>query len=172
MSNVTFAKSVDAFVAAQNKQVNAFGTLSAFAYAIVKELTVVPTEQADVLKNAVSVEEQAYKAEHPKMAEFPTTYRSAKSVIMSAVKYGVSLVDEHGKPVGKSALEAAVKDAKGDSGKPELDKFRSTMATAAAIFAKLDTLSDVQAAKLLVTELASMVVKAEATLITAAASSK
>lgn len=169
MSNTTFAKSVDAFVTAQNKGVSAFGLLSAFAYDTVKELTGDSEAVLKVLKNSVSEQEAAYKVEHVKMAEFPTAYRSAKSVIMGAVKAGVSLVDEDGKPKGKTQLEKETKDAKGDS-KSELDKFRSTMSTAASIFAKMDTLSDVQASKLLVTELASMVLKAEAALIAAASS--
>lgn len=172
MSNITFAKSVDAFVSAQNKGNNAFGTLSTFAYTIVKELAVAPKEQADVLKNSVNAEEAAYKVEHPKMESFPTAYRSAKSVIMNAVKAGVSLVDEHGKPLGKSALEAATKEALGDSGKSEYDKFVTTMATAQNIFAKVDTLEDIRKCKALVAMLVESVVKAEAAAVSAVAESK
>ena len=171
MSNTTFAKSVDAFVTAQNKGVSAFGSLSTFAYLCVKDLAVAPKEQADVLGNSIRVEEATYKSEHPKMDSFPTAYRSAKSVIMAAVKAGVSLVDEQGKPVGKSELEKATKEAKGD-GKSEYEKFVSTMATAQNIFAKVDTLEDIRKCKALVAMLVDSVVKAEAAAISAVAESK
>ena len=166
MSNATFAKSVDAFRSAEKSATNAFGTLSSYAVEI---LTLTRMEQpeakdevlANVLKNSVTIDENAYKGEK-KLTEMPVAYRSAKSVLLAAVLHGVALLDEAGKPVGKSALEKAVKEAKGDSGKTELAKFTSTMATAYAIFAKVDTLHDIQQCKALVVELANSILKAEA----------
>lgn len=166
MSNATFAKSVDAFRNAEKNATNAFGTLSSYAVEI---LTLTRKEQpeakdevlANVLKNAITTDENAYKGEK-KLTDMPVAYRSAKSVLLAAVLHGVALLDENGKPVGKTALEKAVKEAKGDSGKSELAKFQSTMATASNIFAKIDTLHDIQQAKELVRQLADMVLKAEA----------
>ena len=149
---------------------SAFGTLSTFAYLTVKDV-VLAKDAADALKNNITVEEASYRTEHPKMESFPTAYRSAKSVIMAAVLAGVSLVDEQGKPLGKSALEAATKEAKGDT-KSEFDKFSSTLSTAQNIFAKIDTLEDIRKCKALVAMLVDSVVKAEAAAVSAAASSK
>ncbi len=166
MSNATFAKSVDAFRSAESKGVSAFGTLCLFAAEhradmLTSKPESKPEALAAALKNALTTEENTYKGEK-KLTEMPTAYRSAKSVILSAVLYDVALLDDEGKPVGKSALEKAVKDAKPDSGKSELAKFQSTMATAASIFAKVDTLHDIQQCKELVRQLADMVLKAEA----------
>jgi hypothetical protein len=173
MSNITFAKSVDAFVATEKKGANAFGSLVEFAVSVLKEVASSDAKNvAIVLGNTIDTAEKEYRTENPKLENMPTSYRSAKSVIMSAVKNGVSLVDENGKSKGKSELETDTKEAKGDSGKTELQKFTSTMTTAASIFAKLDTLSDVQQAKELVKQLASMCIKVEAELISKAASSK
>jgi hypothetical protein len=173
--NTIFAKSLDSYIAADKRNLNAFGTLVTFAQ---EQVTAAPADVASnaaklsaVLKNAIADNEAEYRKANPKLAEFPTNYRTAKSVILSAVKAGVSLVDADGKSKGKSALEKEVADGKADT-KPEIEKFTSTMATAAAIFAKLDTLSDVQKAKELVRQLADMVVKAEAAMIAAAAETK
>jgi hypothetical protein len=166
MSNATFAKSVDAFRAAEKSVGNAFGTLSTFVQECVaakrSEMPEVKSEAlGNVLKNLLTAEENAYKGEK-RLTEMPTAYRSAKSVLVQAVSLGIALVDEEGKQVGKSALEKAIKDGK-PSTKSEFDKFKSTMVTADAIFAKLDTLHDIQQAKELVRQLADKVLKAEAT---------
>jgi len=165
MSNATFAKSVDAFRSAETKSTNAFGTLIEYAQEC---LTLKRMDNPEVsnetlatfLKNTLTTEENSYKGEK-KLTEMPVTYRSAKSVIMSAVLNGVALYDEDGKPMGKSALEKASKESKGEA-KSEFAKFQSTMATAYKIFGKVDTLHDIQQCKELVRQLADAVLKAEA----------
>lgn len=44
----------------------------------------------------------------------PGSWRSAKSVVKSAIEAGVSLKDKDGKVLGKTAVEAAIKANKGD----------------------------------------------------------
>ena len=177
MSNVTFAKSLDSFVAVERKGASAFGTLVEFAHSAVQAYMATveactTEQQSAALKNSITAEEAAYRVEHPKMAEFPTSYRSAKSVIMSAVKAGVSLVDDKGEYKGKTALENDTKAAKGDSGKTAAEKFAIAMSTATNVFAEVDTLEDIRKCKALMTLLAESIVKAEAAAIAAAASLK
>lgn len=57
-----------------------------------------------VLKNF----EKRYKKERG-VKHMPGSYRSAKSVIISAIKSDVPLVDEGGEPLGKTALERSIK---------------------------------------------------------------
>jgi hypothetical protein len=167
--NVTFAKSADAFIQAEKKEGNAFTSLVEYAVSVMTD--VLAKDAADALKNKFAAEEDGYKVAK-KIDAMPTAYRSSKSVIMSAVKLGVPLVDADGKALGKTAIEKATKEAKGDDGKTELAKFTSTMSTAMSIFTKMDTLHDVQAAYKLVEELANAVVKANAELVSKAAASK
>ena len=157
MSNVIFAKSVDSFVGMERKGANAFGTLVEFAYLSVKDLTE-DVDAGDVLGNAVKAEEAAYRVEHPKMEAFPTSYRSAKSVVLAAVKAGVSLVREDGSYKGKSELEKETKEGK--SSKTPVEKFQVAMNTASAVFAKCETLEDMAQCKALLEVLAAQVVGA------------
>lgn len=169
MSNVQYAKSLDAYLRADNITGNAFADL--VHYVVAHALADVRAEdQAEVLGNMLKKQEGEYKAEK-KLDSMPTAYRSAKSVIVKAVTLGVSLVDAKGKARGKSELESECKEKAGDS-KPEIQKFTSTMATAMSIFAKLDTLHDVDVAYKLVEELANAVVKARAEMISKAAETK
>lgn len=163
--NTTFAKSLDAFVSAERKGGSAFGTLVTYSQ---EYITLQRMEQpevknevlANVLKNAIDKDESEYKAAHPKMDAMPTAYRSAKSVILAAVKAGISLYDEDGKPMGKSALEKLT--AEGKPEKAAIVKFQTTMTTASSIFASITDLKDIVAAKELVRQLADQVLKAEA----------
>lgn len=161
--NTQFDKALSGYVAAENKGATAFGSLLQYAYDVVKEQTGDSKAVANVLGNSIKGEEAAFRVAHPKMAEFPTSYRTAKSVIMSAVKAGVSLVDAAGKLRAKSELEALVKEGK--EKKSAVQRFETLMSNAGNVFAEVDTLDDVRQCKALVAILADMIVKAEASLI-------
>lgn len=75
--------------------------------------------------------EDEYKSSR-KGAEIPSTYRSNKSVLLSALKGGVDLFDENGKARGKTDVEKALKEGKAD--KPHMDKVRSTLDTFAKLY--------------------------------------
>jgi len=156
MSNVTFAKSVDAFVAVEKKGAGAFGTLVEFAYNVVRELP--SATAADVLKSTIKSEENAYRVAHPKLDAMPTSYRSAKSVVLAAVKAGVSLIREDGTFKGKTELEKECKEGKSD--KTPVEKFTIAMNTATNVFADCATLEEMLACKAALEVLASVVVAA------------
>lgn len=67
----------------------------------------------DVLKDTFKAWEQEYKDETGQ--EIPGAWRSAKSVIKNAIANGVALLDEEDKPLGKTAVETAVKRSKAHS---------------------------------------------------------
>lgn len=157
MSNTTYAKSADAFVKNEKAAANAFGTLVQYAHETIRDVD--SKNQADVLKNGIGDEEKSYRAEHPKLEAMPVAYRSAKSVIMSAVKAGVSLVRDDGSYKGKTELEKEVKAGKSE--KSAVEKFTIAMNTATNVFADVDTLEDVRKCKALLAMLAETIVKAE-----------
>lgn len=96
------------------------------------------------MKPMFKAAETAASVEHKvKMGE-NSTYRVAKGVIVQAVSLGVALVDEKGKPRGKTDIEDELKGLKDE--KPAIDKFKATMATATALAAKLDAKDTVMAA--------------------------
>ncbi len=171
--NVTFAKSLDAFVKTAAAEVNAFGTLVTYAQEVITAAVDAKMVPLTALKNTLSVDEAAYKANKPKV-EVPSTYRSAKSVILNAVEQGVALVDANGKPLGKTALEKATKEAKDATAsvKTEAQKFASTISTASSIFAKVETVEDITQCKAVLLVLADMVVKAHAAALAKAAEEK
>jgi hypothetical protein len=158
--NTQFDKALSAFVSVDKKTVNAFGTLSAFAYSIVKEVTGDGETVKNVLKNAFTAEETAFRTANPKAEAFPGTYRSAKSTLLSAVAAGVSLVDAKGNALGKSELEELTKATKDE--KSDVQKFETAIGSASKIFAKVDGLDDIRKCKALMLVLADAVVKAEA----------
>ena len=161
--NTQFDKALSGYVSAENKGATAFGSLLQYAYDVVKEQTGDSKAVANVLGNSVKGEELAFRSVHPKLKEFPVSYRTAKSVIMSAVKAGVALVDAAGKLRAKSELEALVKEGK--EKKSAVQRFETLMSNAGNVFAEVDTLEDVRQCKALVAILADMVCKAEASLI-------
>ena len=59
---------------------------------------------------AIIAWECEYKAETN--LPMPGAWRSAKSVLLSAKKIGIKTVNVNGQPIGKSALEAAIKEHK------------------------------------------------------------
>jgi hypothetical protein len=68
-------------------------------------------DTADSIGEYLKTEEKAYQ-EANQQAPIPNTYRSAKSVALNAVRKGVSLVDEAGNILGKSAVQKALKAKK------------------------------------------------------------
>ena len=161
--NTQFDKALSGYVAAENKGATAFGSLLQYAYDVVKEQTGDSKAVANVLGNGIKGEELAFRSVHPKLKEFPVSYRTAKSVIMSAVKAGVALVDAAGKLRSKSELEALVKVGK--EKKSAVQRFETLITNAGNVFAEVDTLEDVRQCKALVAILSDMVCKAEASLI-------
>lgn len=65
----------------------------------------------NVLKNQLKDAENDYKKEFGE-SQLPPAYRSAKSVAINAIQHGVVLRNDVGEPIGKSAVEAAIKAAK------------------------------------------------------------
>ena len=63
--------------------------------------------------------EEEYKRDTD-ATSMPDAYRSAKSVIKNAIKAGIPLVDDEGKPKGKTAIEKSIKAAK-DATKEDKD---------------------------------------------------
>lgn len=95
-------------------------------------------------------ETEAEASQKVRMTE-NSTYKVAKSVIQRAVESGIPLLDSKGKPRGKTAIELDLADLK--TVKTELEKFKTTMATAGNIAAKLTTESDKLTAAKLVDDL-------------------
>jgi hypothetical protein len=91
----------------------------------------------DELKSVIKGQEQEANAALRIKVGTNSTYRVVKGVILSAVEYGVSLIDKRGKVRGKTEVEADIKEVKGE--KSAVDKFKSTMTTANAIADKLLT---------------------------------
>jgi hypothetical protein len=155
-----FVDSVNAYVQGEKKQGSGYGKLIEFASTLTN--SVEDTKQLDVLKSTLETAEGEYK-KGMKAERMPAAYRSAKSVIVTAVSMSISLIDEEGKYKGKTQLEKEIKEGK--PGKPEFEKFKSAMNTATLIFGKLDTLDDVRNAKELVRQLADLVIKTEASMM-------
>lgn len=158
MSNATFAKSVDSFVNAEKKGMGAFNTLVEYSHNVV----CAATNPSDALKSAIKDDETTYRAEHSALESMPAAYRSAKSVILSAVKAGVSLIRADGTYKGKSELEKECAASKSE--KTAVEKFVIAINTATSVFADVDTLEDTLKCKAVLTLLADMVVRAEAAL--------
>lgn len=59
----------------------------------------------------------------------PNAWRSAKSTVKSAISSGIPLVDSAGKPLGKTAVENAVKGKKGDEGKDPVEVLKGLIKT-------------------------------------------
>lgn len=152
--------SLNAYVQGEKKQGNGYGKLISFAFELTHSIE--DTTKVDVLKSTLQTAEESYKATN-KVERMPAAYRSAKSVIVTAVSMSISLVDAEGKYKGKTELEKEIKEGK--PGKPEFEKFKGAMNTATLIFGKLDTLDDVRNAKELVRQLADLVIKTEASMI-------
>lgn len=152
--------SLNAYLQGEKKQGNGYGKLIQFAAECINGIE--DTKKAEVLKNTLQAAEGEYKI-GMKVERMPAAYRSAKSVIVTAVSMSICLTDAEGKYKGKTELEKEIKEAK--PGKPEFEKFKASMNTATLIFGKLDALDDVRNAKELVRQLADLVIKTEAAML-------
>jgi hypothetical protein len=72
--------------------------------------------------------ESGYK-EETGATSCPTSWRSAKSVILAAIKAGISLVDADGNAVGKTAIGNMTKERVADSTISPLVKAQQMLAT-------------------------------------------
>ena len=78
--------------------------------------------------------EGKYK-EQEGVTKMPTAYRSAKSVINSAISLDIELLEEDGTPRGKSAVEKDIKEAK-QTEKSNADKILQLLSTVSALIDK------------------------------------
>lgn len=76
----------------------------------------------DTAKDAFKEQENLYMEKHKVQPSTYSTYRSAKSVCMNALKNNIDLVDAEGKPRGKTEIEKAIKAAR-DENKTPFDKW-------------------------------------------------
>lgn len=80
------------------------------------EVTGTPDSWANVVKAHFSAQEKIWKKQQQdagKADALPNAWVSAKSVVLGAIKLGLELVDESGEPIGKTAMQKAIKAAKG-----------------------------------------------------------
>ena len=96
---VSYAVSAKADNSAWNKLVVEVSTMYSQSYDL------------DILKHQLKEAEATYKAEYNE-SQLPPAYRSAKSVALNAIQWGVVLRNDEGNAIGKSAVEAAIKAAK------------------------------------------------------------
>ena len=96
---VSYAVSAKADNSAWNKLVVEVSTMYSQSYDL------------DILKHQLKEAEATYKAEYNE-SQLPAAYRSAKSVALNAIQWGVVLRNDEGNAIGKSAVEAAIKAAK------------------------------------------------------------
>ncbi len=87
-------------------------------------------EVALVLRNA----ESEYKERSGR--SIPAAYRSAKSVLKKAMEAGVAFIDVNGAAVGKSAVEAKIKE--GAVGATPMESFTSKLSVLRNAFDRLD----------------------------------
>lgn len=144
MSNVHYTAALKAVVASESKASNFWQSLVLFV------MDEKPASK-DALKGAFEREEKAQTVTKKKLSTFGA-YRSAKSVITSALVYDVALMDGE-KVRGKTEVEKDIKAMKAND-KTELDKFKATLNTANAIGIKLETEADLSEAFVLADGLA------------------
>lgn len=159
-TSLTFTDVVSQYARAEAAGTGAFNKLSLLCAAVLMQDSykgMTAAKQSEALKNVLKSEEDTYKKES-KLTSFPTAYRSGKSAVLAAVEAGVPLVDEAGKPVGKTALEKATKEAREEAGggKTELEKLTHVMGTAYAILGKITDKAQLDGAKSLIVQLAQL----------------
>jgi hypothetical protein len=113
-------------------------------------------KDAEGIKATLKEDEKAYEKAKGFKASSVGAYRSAKSVILKAVENGVSLVDDKGKALGKSALEKAIAECGDEDAKasktPE-EKCMIALATFRSCYSSIDS---PDAVKRLAIELANL----------------
>lgn len=163
---VKFSEVIVAYTRAATAGDGAFGKLMLFAMATLDSEAVgklTPENKSKALEEVLKNGEKEHK-QASKDASMPGAYRSGKSVVCKAVHLGVALLDDKGKPKGKTQLEKDNKAA--EAPKPTLDKFRATMQASFSLLNQIDNTADLAAARLLIAQLAEQCIKIE----TAAAS--
>lgn len=115
-----------------------------------------PSLDKEQMRNVIKGQEREANVEHRIKVGENSTYRVVKTVILTAIEYGISLVTAKGKPRGKTEVETDIKAARGE--KSAADKFKATMATATALAGKL-LLGDIPVAAGSVKELFDGLVK-------------
>lgn len=129
---------------------------------LVSYVSALPVD-ADV-KADLKAAEQAYeKAKGFKVGSYGA-YRSAKSVICKALEHGVAIVDDKGKPKGKTAIEKELAELASESGaadKSAFDKCMVALATFRACYNGIETPEEV---KLLAVEVANLLKEVSADL--------
>lgn len=160
MLHTTYVDSVKQFVSTENKAAKAFNTLLSYADAtLINIQQETAAETASVMRDLFKAQEK--EAQDQKIVDtFPTAYRSAKSVILSAVNCGISLRDSDGNLKGKSAIEKETKEAKEPVS--ELVKFQRALANASQSLAKMSTRSEIVQAEANLLILCDQVMKAKA----------
>lgn len=127
--NVNFQKAGEAAVSVQKKGAGMYGLLVFFL------VDINPTHASgssvkETCAKVFKACEKAFAQENPKAEKLGSigSYRSAKTVLLQAVEYGVQVLDANGKPRGKTEVEkelAAMKEPK-----TSMDKFKAAMTTA------------------------------------------
>lgn len=139
MSYTTYISAIRTVLSVEKKMGNFWNDLVTFAMDVPMPDGLDAEGRVSVLKDAFNEQEQSDDVlallKGRKLSEFGA-YRSAKSVIMSACKAGVSLLDEAGKVRGKSAVESDVKALKEE--KPEIEKFKQMLASLTSVADKLE----------------------------------
>jgi acyl-CoA-binding protein len=139
--NEQFKKAAQAVKTINTKGTSMFSLLLMFAV----ESGATEGQSVD-LKPVFGVQEKLATAELKVEMGKNSTYRVAKGTIIGCAKAGIALLDADGKPKGKTALEEELAETK--TPKSELDKFKTSMTTAANLLAKLDARDRITAAAL------------------------
>jgi len=149
----SFVVVANAAVAMQKKGVSLWANMAGFVGTFVASQETKP--HVDDVKDMLLDEELTYGKANPKAPVLKTVvaYRTSKSVALKAVEVGVSLLDDKGKPKGKTQVEQEVKAMLNEGVKTPLDKFRGTMTTANSLGDKLLTEMEYLSALQLVKEL-------------------
>lgn len=142
--NADFNKAANAAIAAQKKGDSLWGCLAKFASGFNAGT------DRDAAEATFKKTELEFAIENPKAPSLKTigVYRSNKSVILAAIEAGVPLVDDTGKVRGKTEVEKAIKESKGE--KLPIDKFQTVMKSANDISEKLLTEDELRTALVLV----------------------
>jgi hypothetical protein len=98
---------------------------------------------ADVLKNG----EDEFK-ERTGEKKLPTSYRTAKSVILKARENGVAFMSENGEPLGKTAVEKLVRD-RTEPAKP-IDRAEAALTALAKALGMCSTSAERKAIEILI----------------------
>jgi hypothetical protein len=131
MLNTHFEQAAKAVKSLNTKTNGMYGHLLAFAHEH-------RTNGADALRDHFKAQEKLATLHVKVEMGKNSTYKVAKGKLIKAVELGIALVDADGKPIGKTALEEAIKGVEGASAEAEdkkapatpFDQFTLALATA------------------------------------------